>query len=43
MSKIDDFDKANLSDQTKFTLNEISNIEIILTKRLIKGNHAVKN
>ena len=27
MSKIDDFDKANLSDQTKFTLNEISNIE----------------
>ena len=27
MSKIDDFDKTNLSDQTKFTLNEISNIE----------------
>ena len=34
-------DKTNLSNQTKFQLDEIS--KIILSKRLIKGNHAVKN
>ena len=34
-------DKTNLSNQTKFQLDEIS--KIILSKRLIKENHAVKN
>ena len=35
--------KKNLSEQTKFRLDEISKIEIILSKKLIKENHAVKN
>ena len=35
-------DKTNLTDQTKFGLNEVSKIEIILTKKLIKENYAVK-
>ena len=35
-------DKTNLTDQTKFRLNEVSKIEIILTKKLIKENYAVK-
>ena len=34
-------DKTNLTDQTKFRLNEIS--KIILTQKLIKENYAVKN
>ena len=29
--KMNETDKTNLTDQTKFTLNEISKIEIILT------------
>ena len=37
-------DRTNLTEQTKFGLDEISKIEkIIFTKRLIKENHAVKN
>ena len=36
-------DKTNLTNHTKFQLEEISKIEIILLKRLIKENHAVKN
>ena len=35
--------KINLSEQTIFRLSEIIAIEIIFIKRLIKGNHAVKN
>ena len=31
------------TDQTKFRLNKISKIEIILTQKLIKENCAVKN
>ena len=34
--------KANLSDKTKFTLNEINKLKIIYTKKLIKENHAVR-
>ena len=36
-------DRTDLSDQTKFWLDEISKIEIILSKKLIKENHVVKN
>ena len=36
-------DKANLTDQTKYRLNEITKIENYLTPKLIKENHAVKN
>ena len=35
--------KTNLSEQTKFLLDEISKIENYLSKKLIKKNHAVKN
>ena len=35
-------DKTNLSEQTKSRLIEISKIDIILTQKLIKENHAVK-
>ena len=35
-------DKTDLSEQTKFRLDEISKIDIILSKKLIKEN-AVKN
>ena len=35
--------KTVLSEQTKFRLSEIIGIKIIFIKRLIKGNHAVKN
>ena len=40
MNKID---KTNLTDQTKFRLNEITKIENYLTQRLIKDNYAAKN
>ena len=40
---MNEIDKTNLTDQTKFRLNEISKIEIILTQKLIKENDAVKN
>ena len=39
---MNEIDKTNLTDQTKFRLNEVSKIEIILTKKLIKENYAVK-
>ena len=35
--------KTDLTNQTKLWSDEISKIEIILSKRLIKENHAVKN
>ena len=34
---------TNKYEQTKFRLDEISKIDFILSKRLIKENHAVKN
>ena len=39
---MNEIDKTNLTDQKKFRLNEVSKIEIILTKKLIKENYAVK-
>ena len=36
-------DKTDLSKQRKFELDEISKLKIILSKKLIKENHAVKN
>ena len=38
-----EINKINLSEQTKFRLDEISKIENILLKKLIKENHIVKN
>ena len=35
--------KTNLSEQTKFRLDEIVKLKIILSEKLIKENHAVKN
>ena len=41
---MNEIDKINLTDQTKFRLNEISKIEnYFLTQKLIKENHTVKN
>ena len=40
---MNEIDKTNLTDETKFRLKEISKIENILTQILIKENHAVKN
>ena len=38
---MDEIGKTNLSDQTKFRLDEIK--KIILTQKSIKENYAVKN
>ena len=43
MSNMNDINKLNLAEQTKFRLSEIIGMEIIFIKRLIKGNYAVKN
>ena len=40
---IEAIDKTNLTNQTKFRLDEITKIQNNLSKRLIKENHAVKN
>ena len=40
---MDEINKINLSQQTKFRLDEISKMKIILSKKSIKENHAVKN
>ena len=40
---IEAIDKTNLTNQTKFRLDEISKIQNNLSKRLIKENYAVKN
>ena len=42
-NSIETIDKRNLTNQTKFRLDEISKIENYLLKRLIKENRAVKN
>ena len=39
---MNEIDKTNLSDQTKFRLSEISKIENY-SQKLIKENYAVKN
>ena len=41
-NSIEEIDKTNLTNQTKFRLDGISKIENILLKRLIRENHAVK-
>ena len=38
-----EIDQTRLSDQTKFRLDEIKKLKIILTQKLIKENYAVKN
>ena len=43
MSNMNDINKINLSEQTKFRVSEVIGMEIIFIKRLIKGNYAVKN
>ena len=40
-NSIETFDRANLTDQTKFRLNEIR-LKIILTKKLKNENWTVK-
>ena len=42
-NSIEATDRTNLSEQTKFRLDEISKIENIFIKKLIKENHAAKN
>ena len=42
ISKMNEIDKTNLTDQTKFRLNEMR-LKIILTSKLIKEKDAVKN
>ena len=42
-NSIEAIDKTDLSEQTKFRVDEISNIKNILSKKLIKENHVVKN
>ena len=42
-NSIEAIDKTNLTNQTKFRLDEISKIENILSKKLMKENHVVKN
>ena len=41
--KMHEIDKTKLSDQTKFRLYEIKKLKIILSTRLMKQNHTVKN
>ena len=38
-----EIDKTKLSDQTKFRLYEIKKLRIILSMRLMKENHTIKN
>ena len=40
---MDNTNKTNISEQTKFRLDEISKTENYLLKKLIKENHTVKN
>ena len=37
------FDRANLTEQTKFRSEKIVKLKIIFMKKLIKENHGVKN
>ena len=41
--KMHEIDNTKLSDQTKFRLNEIKKLKIILSMRSMKENHTVKN
>ena len=41
-NSIETIDKTNLTNKTKFRLDEISKIENYFIKRSIKENHAVK-
>ena len=41
-NSIEATDKTDLSEQTKFWLDEISKLNIVLSERLTKENHAVK-
>ena len=40
---MDKINKINLSEQTKFRLDEIKKLNIILSMRLAKQNYAVKS
>ena len=40
---MNEIDETNLTDQTKFRLNEIRKIENYFNSELIKEKHAVKN
>ena len=42
-NSVEAIDRSDLSEQTKFRLDEISRLTTILSKRLIKENNAVKN
>ena len=42
-NSIETIDRTNLTDQAKFGLSEISRLKSILTQKLIKENHSVKN
>ena len=43
ISKMHEIDKNKLSDKAKFRLYEIKKLKMILSMRLMKQNHAVKN
>ena len=43
ISKIDETNKTNLSEQKKFRLSEIIGIENYFHQEINQGNHAVKN
>ena len=40
---MDEINKINISEQTKFQLDEISKIENYFIKEIDQRNHAVKN
>ena len=40
---MNEFDKTNLTEQTKIRLNKITEIENYFIKRAINENYAVKN
>ena len=42
-NSVEAIDRTNLTEQTKFWLDEISKIENYFYKRLIKENHALKS
>ena len=43
ISKMNEIDKTNLTYQTKFRLNEISNTENYFNSEINRKNYAVKN
>ena len=42
-SSIEEIDKTNLTNQTKFRLDEISKIENYFIEKINQRNHSVKN